>query len=191
MKNKEVIFIILLLVLSTISFFRLTQTKEEHSKRLMETTSSQETTIATIEVVDVIEGPAVALESTNSMERSSLNEENKVLLRLQELDAEIEKNEGSDVGYSMNIQLESEWKLWQAELDSLMSGLEQVLTEVEFNQLFQEQKDWMKERESKALESSQNKTTTLSEEVLYTLSMCEATRERAYDLAVQYGSLIQ
>lgn len=194
MKNKESIFIVLLLILSTISFFRLIQTQEKHSNKLNATkeVAMIETTVEETIAVAVIEGPASAIESAQMPVTEGLGEDNAVVTRLKELDAEIEKNdsENDSSSYSMNEKVESEWKLWQAELDLLLNGLENVLTEAEFSQLFQEQKEWMKERESRAIASSQGKTSAYSEEVQYTLSLCADTRERAYELAILYGSLI-
>lgn len=114
--------------------------------------------------------------------------------RLEDLDEQIEINRSADtensVNYSVKVRADNERKLWESELDGIMSLLEERLDEGQKEPLFKEQREWQRERETKALEASKKKSGSSLEEVAYTLSITELTRARAYELAEQYADIL-
>lgn len=117
---------------------------------------------------------------------------NGYLNRLNELDARLEKEQGTsaDTTNSMKAAAEQERKLWETELNRILDALEELLPEEEKQALFKAQKEWMRERESIAVESSKKKSGSTLEEVEYNVSLADTTRSRAYELAEQYASVL-
>lgn len=117
---------------------------------------------------------------------------NGYLNRLKDLDARLEQEQGTsaDTTNSMKAAAEQERKLWETELNRILDALEELLPEEEMQALFKEQKEWMRERESIAVESSKKKSGSALEEVEYNVSLADTTRSRAYELAEQYASVL-
>lgn len=115
--------------------------------------------------------------------------------RLEELDAQIERNRAADaeksVGNSVKARAENELKLWEAELDGIIKALEARLSTEEVEKLYTEQREWRRERESNALEVSKKQSGSSLEEVEYTASLTSSTRARAYALVKEYEAVLE
>lgn len=113
-----------------------------------------------------------------------------LLTRLEELDAQIAKNHAADQenskNYSVKARAESELKLWEAELESIITTLNDRLDSDKQEELAKKQREWYRQRETKAIEASGKKNTSSLAELEYTFSLVSATRERAYELANEY-----
>lgn len=136
-------------------------------------------------------GEGQALEQEALMETLAQSTQG-VLLRLEELDQEIERTRAKEVSESGGSSLtkqraESEYKLWQSELDQILDALEDSLASDEYARLYQEQNEWVKERESRASSASSKMNRSSLGEVEYTASLTRDTRLRAYELANQYA----
>lgn len=120
--------------------------------------------------------------------------ENEALTRLEELDKQIGEDRdrsGAKNASSRKAAAESEWNLWEAEVRRLLETLKDLLGTQEQEQLMEQQKSWLKEREAKALEASGRQPGSNLEQVNYYRSLAEATRQRAYDLAEEYAAYFQ
>lgn len=114
--------------------------------------------------------------------------------RLEELDAQIERNRKADaekaVANSVKARAENELKLWEAEVDSILKALEERLDSAQVETLYAGQREWRREAEAKALEAGKRQSGSTLEEVEYSVSMAESTRARAYELVKEYEAVL-
>lgn len=117
------------------------------------------------------------------------------VLRLQELDQEIEKNHSRETeGITANSRkaaADSERKLWEKELERILDVLDKKLDGQEKEKLFSCQKEWIRTRESIAVDASKKQIGSTLEELEYNVSMAETTRARAYELSQIYADLLE
>lgn len=108
--------------------------------------------------------------------------------RLKNLDSQIQKmveQETDSNVYSAKTSAETQLKMWDGELSVVYNALLEALPQEEALSLANEEKDWLKKRESDAADSSGKTGNSLS----YASSMVNQTRERAYELAKRYDEL--
>lgn len=108
--------------------------------------------------------------------------------RLKNLDSQIQKmreHETDSNVYSAKTSAETELKMWDGELSVVYNALLEALPKEEALNLANEEKDWLKKRESDAADSSGKTGNGLS----YASSMVDQTRERAYELAKRCDEL--
>lgn len=123
-------------------------------------------------------------------EPESVREESQALLRLKELDKQIEKNHAGDADTTANARkaaADNELRLWESELSRILEALEAVLDEEQKTELMKAQKQWLIDRESVAEYASKKQIGSTLEELEYTIALAEASRERAYELADVYA----
>lgn len=114
--------------------------------------------------------------------------------RLDELDLQIQRirSEGTEsTTYSMKTAAENELKLWDSELNTIYNDILTYLDEEETQKLIAEEREWMKERDAKAVESAKKFAGGSLEGLEYTASLAESTRRRAYALADFYEEVSQ
>lgn len=115
--------------------------------------------------------------------------------RLEDLDAQIKRNREADaeksISNSIKARAENELKLWEAELDGIMKALEEHLGPEQVEKLYTEQREWRREKESKAWEAARKQSGSTLEEVEYTVSLAESTRARAYELVKEYEAVLE
>ena len=108
--------------------------------------------------------------------------------RLKNLDSQIQKmreHETDSNVYSAKTSAETELKMWDGELSVVYNALLEALPKEEALNFANEEKDWLKKRESDAADSSGKTRNGLS----YASSMVDQTRERAYELAKRCDEL--
>lgn len=108
--------------------------------------------------------------------------------RLKNLDSQIQKmveQETDSNVYSAKTSAETQLKMWDGELSVVYNALLEALPQEEALSLANEEKDWLKKRESDAADSSGKTGNSLS----YASSMVNQTRERAYELAKRCDEL--
>ena len=114
--------------------------------------------------------------------------------RLEELDAQIERNRKADaeksVANSAKVRAENELKLWEAELDGIIKALAERLEPAQVEALYTKQREWRREKETKALEDGKRQGGSALEEVGYSVSLAESTRARAYELVDEYEAVL-
>lgn len=111
------------------------------------------------------------------------------LTRLDDLDAQIQKmrsEETDSTTYSMKSAAENELKLWDNELNTIYSVILKQMNEDESKKLVEEERAWMKERDSLATDAAQKYSGGTIEELEYTASLAESTKARAYELVETY-----
>ena len=89
--------------------------------------------------------------------------------------------------YSAKTSAETQLKMWDGELSTVYNALLEALPQEEAQSLANEERDWLKKRESDAADSSGKSGNSLS----YASSMVNQTRERAYELAKRCDALAE
>lgn len=116
------------------------------------------------------------------------------LLRLQDLDKQIEKNHAGEADATANARkaaADNELRLWEAELSRILDSLEEVLDEPQKTELMNSQKQWLIDRENQAASASKKQIGSTLEELEYTIALADATRERAYELVSEYAPYLE
>ena len=110
--------------------------------------------------------------------------------RLRNLDSQIQKMQEQETDsnvYSAKTSAETQLKMWDGELNTVYNALLEALPQEEAQSLANEERDWLKKRESDAADSSGKSGNSLS----YASSMVNQTRERAYELAKRCDALAE
>lgn len=110
--------------------------------------------------------------------------------RLKNLDSQIQKMQEQETDsnvYSAKTSAETQLKMWDGELSAIYNALLEALPQEEAQSLANEERDWLKKRESDAADSSGKSGNSLS----YASSMVNQTRERAYELAKRCDALAE
>lgn len=126
-------------------------------------------------------------------ETESSRELSSALVRLQELDRQIEKNRAGETDATANARkaaADNELRLWESELSRILETLGEVLDEEQKTELMNAQKQWLIDRESLAASASRKQGGAL-EELEYTMALADAARARAYELAAVYASYME
>lgn len=113
----------------------------------------------------------------------------KYRTRLEELDAQIKKSreEGREpTTYAMKSTAYNELKLWDSELNLIYNDILKLLSKSDAADLVAEERQWMKDRDSMAVEAAKKFAGGTLEGVEYMASLANTTRERAYQLAEVY-----
>lgn len=123
-------------------------------------------------------------DSDKNSYRARLDELNQQILR-------IRRGETDSTTYSVKTAAENELKLWDGELNNIYNDILDRLSEQEKARLVNQERDWMKARDSKAVEAAKKSPGGSQEGVEYTASLAESTKQRAYELADYYDQLTQ
>lgn len=116
-----------------------------------------------------------------------------ILSQLAELDAQLEerrRNTSDASANAMKTTAESERKLWETKLQSILDVLGQNLSGEDKNTFFTEQREWVRERESRAVSDSKKQSGSMLEELEYIRSLRDITRMRVYELAERYETIL-
>ncbi|MDO4269022.1 MAG: lysozyme inhibitor LprI family protein [Eubacteriales bacterium] len=117
----------------------------------------------------------------------------RLLDRLEELDAEIQKSRSQNQDTTTNAlkaAADGERKVWEAELDRFVAALDKRLPGEELREFRKEQSDWTRQRESTALSAMEGSAGSALQELEYNRSLAETTRDRVYELANQYEDIL-
>ena len=101
------------------------------------------------------------------MENEEKKLQNTALARLQELDSQIARNRAEDTDMTANSQraaAESEWRLWETELQRMMEILKEKLDRTQQDTLMRQQREWIRSREEQAVEISRKQMGSAMEE---------------------------
>lgn len=184
MKNIRIWMALILILLAGIGFTQYTS--RYVSIHQPETTREMLTPIA----------GSVPAESSAQTETTEITTVFSYLTRLEELDQEIERKRNHEkenaAGYSAaKTQTENEWRLWQAEMDRVLDVLEKQLAAEERDSIFQEQREWVRDRETMAIAAATKQSGAALEEVEYNRTLGVQTRARVYELVRQYEDVLQ
>ncbi len=103
--------------------------------------------------------------------------------RLANLDSQIQRMRAEsqdETAYSRRAAAETEYRLWDNELNYIYGVLREQLSAEDEASLVREERDWLSQREAKAVEADQNGG---PDSAGYAVTMAAMTRERAYELA--------
>lgn len=136
-------------------------------------------------VISPLDGAVPALvEEDNERNRKDYYED-----RLEDLDAQVQKmrtQETDPTTYSLKTAAENELRLWDRELNEIYTVILGKLDQEAAGRLVQEERQWMKDRDAKAVEASKRYNGGSMEGLEYTASLASATRARAYELVEEY-----
>ena len=116
-----------------------------------------------------------------------------ILERLEELDRQIEKKRSTKQDTTANSAkavAESERKLWENELNQLLNGLRRHMSSDTWDAFMKDQNEWIRSREAMAVDALSGNSGSAMQELEYTRSLAEITRDRAYELAEEYYDLL-
>lgn len=138
--------------------------------------------------------PAVAMAMAEEGEDSGKKEAAEFVSpykkRLLDLDSQIQKNRESQTVSGTNSSAKTaaagELKLWDSELNTIYNDILERLDKERSERLVEEQRAWLRTRDSLAMEAAKNSQGGSSESVEYTVSLTESTRQRAYELIEIY-----
>ena len=133
----------------------------------------------------VLSPPAVSAEASSGKQ--------DVLERLEELDRQIEKKRSAKQDATANSAkavAESERKLWENELNQLLSGLRSHMSSDTWDAFMKDQNEWIRSREAMAVDALSGNSGSAMQELEYTRSLTEITRDRAYELAEEYYDVL-
>ncbi|MCI8662829.1 MAG: DUF1311 domain-containing protein [Hungatella sp.] len=140
--------------------------------------------------VAVAGGETANAEFDTAKEEAEPESQSYYLKRLKDLDSQIEKSRNSQnapgVNNSARSAASNELKLWDSELNSIYNEILERLNQERAGELVEQQRAWLKERDSAAVEAAKNSAGGSSESLEYTASLAESTRARAYELAELY-----
>lgn len=114
----------------------------------------------------------------------------KHLVSLDEQIKKIREESGDSNTYSMKALADKELKLWNMEQNTIYDTIAQVLSDEERKSLEVSQQNWVKTRDSKAVDAAKKFSGGSLEGLEYTASLAESTRERAYDLVKEYSDVL-
>ncbi|MEY8337329.1 lysozyme inhibitor LprI family protein [Lachnospiraceae bacterium 62-35] len=112
--------------------------------------------------------------------------------RLAELEAQASRfhlQGDSSSQYAVQNAVESEYKLWDGELNRIYNIILNALSREEAEALVKEQRDWIILRDQMAAEAGADKGGSM-ESIEYRMKLSSLIRERIYTLAEQYGQLL-
>ncbi|WP_432628167.1 lysozyme inhibitor LprI family protein [Brotaphodocola sp.] len=121
------------------------------------------------------------------------NQEESVLLQLRAIDEEIAQRASSETDTTPNARkaaIESEWKLWETQMNRFLDTLENQLEPSAWEKLFKEQKEWLRTRDEDATKGSGRQNGSTLDEIEYNRLIRESTRQRTYELAERYGEIL-
>ena len=122
----------------------------------------------------------------------AVKERDSYLKQLEDLDAKIKKmreDAGSTDPSARRALADEEFKLWDRERKTIYNAILEQSDEEAREAWSASQQAWLKSRDQRAEEAAKNHSTEGLEELFYTLSLAEFTRERAYALAGEYSEI--
>ena len=137
----------------------------------------------------VLSPPAVSAEASSAKQPGRQD----VLERLEELDRQIEKKRSAKQDATANSAkavAESERKLWENELNQLLSRLRSHMSSDTWDAFMKDQNEWIRSREAMAVDALSGNSGSAMQELEYTRSLTEITRDRAYELAEEYYDVL-
>ncbi|MCI9148167.1 MAG: DUF1311 domain-containing protein [Hungatella sp.] len=151
--------------------------------------------ISPLETTAGSEDVSVEVQEQKSGAGAMAESESYYVKRLQDLDSQIEKTRETQAGTNVNNSLKSavsnELKLWDSELNNIYNAILDNLGQEESEELVKEERAWLKERDSQAMEAARKSAGGSSESIEYTVSLVESTRQRAYELARRYAQVLE
>lgn len=118
----------------------------------------------------------------------------KHLQHLEELDAQIAVNRAANkeaTTSTMKVNAEYELRLWETEMETIVEVLSRQLSAENYEDFLTQQRSWLRERETQAMEASKKRSGSALESVEYTASLAEQTRSRVYAIAEEYKRLLE
>lgn len=151
--------------------------------------SQEEESLPTLEITPL--GP---LSGETDVPATAGAVQNRYEQRLAEIDARVEqyrtKNQGTTAN-TIKVNAEYELRLWETELDVIVGTLSDVLSEEKSEAFMNEQKNWLRDREAKAMEASRKHEGSALESAEYTTSLAKQTRSRVYALVGEYRQVLE
>ncbi len=172
---------------------------ETAAEEMAEYEAVQENAPAAVAVTSGEEAPAVGPSITNTVSNTETGivlEEvqtaesfQKKLEEVERIVEEMRDSEASSNTDSMKRIADQEYRLWDAELNRIYQAIMDLISEKEAEPLREEERQWIRERDQLAKQTSGKFKGGTMESLEYTASLAAATKERAYELLETYGYL--
>jgi uncharacterized protein YecT (DUF1311 family) len=88
--------------------------------------------------------------------------------------------------YALKKVENDRWEIWDQLLNEIYGALKVQLSQEEIEQLREEQRNWIKSRDERALEASQKYKGGTQEQLEYVAVLANLTEERCYELVEKY-----
>ncbi len=125
------------------------------------------------------------LTTFNNSPKGSLKEE--YYQKINHTKKEVDKLEATDSStYAMKKVENDRWELWDQLLNEVYGVLKEQLLPEEMDQLREEQRNWVKNRDNRALEASLKFKGGTQEQLEYVAVLANLTEERCYELIKNY-----
>ncbi len=142
---------------------------------------------------------AQAMDESTYPSETAETEKSGIMSQLAKLDEQAQSRREAAAGAgktttltktTMKAAADSERKIWENKLQGILEVLEQQLSGEEKNSFFAEQRSWVRDRESTAVSNSKRQNGSALEELEYIRSLRDITRERVYELAERYETIL-
>ncbi|WP_240050779.1 lysozyme inhibitor LprI family protein [Metabacillus litoralis] len=111
----------------------------------------------------------------------------KYVKKINETKSEVEKLEATDSStYALKKVEDDRWEIWDKLLNEIYGALKEQLSAEEMDQLKEEQRNWIKNRDERALEASLKYKGGTQEHLEYSAVSANITEERCYELVEDY-----
>ncbi|WP_273131189.1 lysozyme inhibitor LprI family protein [Bacillus weihaiensis] len=128
-------------------------------------------------------------ELTNKNSKMTENIKNEYLKKLTDTKEITEKLEATDSStYALKEVENKRWEIWDKLLNEIYGVLEEQLQSDQMDQLRQEQRNWVTERDESALDASLKYKGGTQEHLEYVSVLANHTEERCYELVEMYMS---
>jgi uncharacterized protein YecT (DUF1311 family) len=167
---------------------------EEQTEILSDSADADMAPLAAAAIQETVISPKNPdLKAKSSIESASENGAafyQKHLVSLDEQIKKIREESGDSNTYSMKALADKELKLWNMEQNTIYDTIAQALSDEERESLESSQQNWVKTRDSKAVDAAKKFSGGRLEGLEYTASLAESTRERAYELVKEYSDVL-
>lgn len=168
---------------------------EEEKKKLAEAKIYAEEPISPLDTAPAQKAESLNIQADSKKEAVLVETQSYYKKRLMDLDIQIQRSRESQEGDGLNSSARSsasdELKLWDSELNAIYNAILETLDQEHSELLAVQQRAWMKERDSLAMEAAKNSSGSLGESGEYTASFTESTRLRAYELVEKYAAELE
>ncbi|WP_226666231.1 lysozyme inhibitor LprI family protein [Metabacillus litoralis] len=128
-----------------------------------------------------------AIDETSSSNNTDENMKEKYVKKINETKSEAEKLEATDSStYALKKVEDDRWGMWDQLLNEIYGALKEQLPAEELEQLKEEQRNWIKNRDERALEASLKYKGGTQEHLEYSAVSANITEERCYELVEDY-----
>jgi uncharacterized protein YecT (DUF1311 family) len=128
-----------------------------------------------------------AKEEESSINHTQASRKEEYLKKLEDTKRKTEESEATDSStYALKRVENDRWEIWDELLNEIYGVLKEQLSSEEMDHLREEQRNWIKFRDARALKASQKYKGGTQEHLEYVSVLANLTEERCYELVANY-----